>query len=565
MKTRWTLLVAAALVAAIVLPAAAQSAPPVKQPFFAFDNGTGRGEIPPEAQAILLKELGYDGIGYTGAENVPAVLKALDDQGLAMFSTYVEGKVGPDGPKLDPGLKTAIEELKGRDTILWLYITGKADDDAQAVTLVQQAADMAKPAGLRVVLYPHVGFYVATLEDALRVREKAARDNVGVALNLCHFLKADKAENLEKAVKAAGPHLWLVSINGADRDGTDWPALIQTLDRGTFDVAGFLKMLDQAGYRGPVGLQCYNVPGDRRDNLRRSIEAWRRIRPSDAAELRIQQDKNTISVLAGERPVLEYRFTDVPFKPCVTGLYTPSGLQILRDSPHDHLHHHALMYAVGVDELNFWEEAPPDKVGREVHRSLEGQGIGGARFSERLDWLGPDDKLLLGERRTIDVRAGKDFGATLVTWRARLETPPEKASLKLTGRHYFGLGMRFVESMDRVGKFIQADASREEVIRGTEQVVATKWIAYTAPVDGKPVTVALFDHPGNARHPAAMFRMLDPFAYMSATLNLYREPLEIVAGKPLELAYGVSLWDGEVSAEQVEAMYRRWVEAVSGK
>jgi hypothetical protein len=125
--------------------------------------------------------------------------------------------------------------------------------------------------------------------------------------------------------------------------------------------------------------------------------------------------------------------------------------------------------------------------------------------------------------------------------------------------------MRFVESMDRVGKFIQADASREEVIRGTEHVVGTKWIAYTAPVDGKPVTVALFDHPGNARHPAGMFRMLDPFAYMSATLNLYKEPLEIVAGKPLDLAYGVALWDGEVPAEQVEAMYRQWVEAVDGR
>ena len=119
--------------------------------------------------------------------------------------------------------------------------------------------------------------------------------------------------------------------------------------------------------------------------------------------------------------------------------------------------------------------------------------------------------------------------------------------------------------MDRVGKFIQADAGREEVIRGTEHVVATKWIAYTAPVDGKPVTVALFDHPGNARHPAAMFRMLDSFAYMSATLNLYKEPLEIVADKPLDLAYGVALWDGEVPAEQVEAMYRRWVEMVGGR
>jgi sugar phosphate isomerase/epimerase len=550
----------------VILPTrAALSAPPDRQPFFAFDNGTGRGELPPDAQARLLKELGYDGIGYTGTEGIPAMLKALDDRGLTMFSTYVEGKVGPEGPKLDPGLKTAIEQLKGRDTILWLYIIGKADDDAQAVTLVQQAADMAKPAGLRVVLYPHVGFYVATIDDAIRVREKAGRDNVGVALNLCHFLKADKAENLEKAIKAAGQHLWLVSINGADRDATDWPGLIQTLDRGTFDVAAFLKMLDQAGYRGPVGLQCYNVPGDRDDNLKRSIEAWKRMRSSGRGALRLQQDKNAISILAGERPVLEYRFTDVPFKPCVTRLWTPGGVQVLRDAPHDHLHHHALMYAVGVDELNFWEEAPPDKVGREMHRAFEDQGVGGARFAERLDWLGPDNKLLLAERRGIEVHPGADLGVTLLTWRTRFETPPGVASLKLTGRHYFGLGMRFVESMDRVGKIFQADASRDEVIRGTEHVVATKWIAYTAPVDGKPVTVAVFDHPGNPRHPAGMFRMLDPFAYLSATLNLYKEPLEIVAGKPLELAYGVAVWDGEVPAERVEGTYRRWTETVGGK
>ena len=120
--------------------------------------------------------------------------------------------------------------------------------------------------------------------------------------------------------------------------------------------------------------------------------------------------------------------------------------------------------------------------------------------------------------------------------------------------------MRFVESMDRVGKFIQADAVRDEVIRGTEHVVATKWIAYTAPVDGKPVTVALFDHPGNARHPAGMFRMLDPFAYMSATLNLYKEPLEIVA----EQAAGACLRRGPVGRRGFGRTSRSDVSALGG-
>jgi len=43
------------------------------------------------------------------------------------------------------------------------------------------------------------------------------------------------------------------------------------LDRGVFDVFGFLKKLTAAGYKGPIGLQCYQVPGDIEDNLRRSM------------------------------------------------------------------------------------------------------------------------------------------------------------------------------------------------------------------------------------------------------------------------------------------------------
>jgi hypothetical protein len=69
------------------------------------------------------------------------------------------------------------------------------------------------------------------------------------------------------------PHLMLVSINGADPDG-NWDRLIQTLDRGDYDVYAVLVKLRRFGYDGPVGLQCYQVPGDRRENLKRSIEAW---------------------------------------------------------------------------------------------------------------------------------------------------------------------------------------------------------------------------------------------------------------------------------------------------
>ncbi len=78
------------------------------------------------------------------------------------------------------------------------------------------------------------------------------------------------AERLKEAV----PYTALVLINGADHDG-DWDRLIQTLDRGAFDVPGFVRMLRSLGYNGPIGLQCYNLKGDREENLKRSMAAWR--------------------------------------------------------------------------------------------------------------------------------------------------------------------------------------------------------------------------------------------------------------------------------------------------
>jgi len=280
-------------------------------------------------------------------------------------------------------------------------------------------------------------------------------------------------------------------------------------------------------------------------------------------ELALMQDDATVAVSAGDRPVLQYRYTGVPFKPYVKEWFSPQGRNVLRDAPHDHLHHHAMMFAVGVDGIDFWSENP--RCGRQVHRSLDktktatGDGLARASFRHQIDWVVPNsDAVLLHEQRTIEVLRGKDLSASLLSWRCRLQPAAGKESVTLGGSHYFGLGIRFVESMDRVGRFFNADAAEGQVVRGEERLVRSKWCAYTAPVDSQPVTVAVFDHPRNPRHPATMFTMPRGFAYLAATLNLSKEPLTVKAGQPLELHYGVGLWDGEVDTAEVEGLYRRW-------
>ena len=67
-------------------------------PFFAFDNGVGRGKWSPEQQAKTLKELGYAGIGYTGVQDLSKRLDAFREQGLKVFSLYVHCQPGKNPP-----------------------------------------------------------------------------------------------------------------------------------------------------------------------------------------------------------------------------------------------------------------------------------------------------------------------------------------------------------------------------------------------------------------------------------------------------------------------------------
>ena len=47
--------------------------------------------------------------------------------------------------------------------------------------------------------------------------------------------------------------------------------------------------------------------------------------------------------------------------------------------------------------------------------------------------------------------------------------------------------------------------------------------------------------------------------YPAATLNLWKEPMELKPDAAIDLCYGVAVWDGEVKPEQVESLYKKWL------
>ena len=198
--------------------------------------------------------------------------------------------------------------------------------------------------------------------------------------------------------------------------------------------------------------------------------------------------------------LLEYRRGEAGSKPFVLHLGTPAGLDVLRDAPPGHEHHHGLMLAIGVDDVDHWGEMYADLPGSQRERSFEPVASQDCGFTQGIEWIDArDGALQLNEQRTLNLVLEDELGAALLTWRSVLNLPPEVDSARLWGRPYFGLGLRFREALDGAGPFVHASGEPGRVVRGEERLTRSTWCAYSGEIDGRPVTVAGFDDPRNPR------------------------------------------------------------------
>lgn len=270
-------------------------------PLFVFNNGVQDEKYDtPEKQVQLLKALGFNGMEKKGLDGFAETLAALDRHGLQMYTTYINIDLDNKEQPYDKRLRETFQMLQGRETMPWFYITSKhykpssPENDPLAVAILREIADMANEYGIRVMIYPHVNFWVHNVDDALRVAQKVNRRNLGISFNLCHFL-ADQGPRADKAflplVEKAMPYLFAISLNGADKPSKEimqsknlWQHFIQPLGQGSYDTFGYLNAFIVRGFRGPVGLQCYNIKEEKAVHLKKSITAWKNFESRLAAK-----------------------------------------------------------------------------------------------------------------------------------------------------------------------------------------------------------------------------------------------------------------------------------------
>lgn len=259
-----------------------------KNEFFAM-NTIARGE--PAIATDLVASTGFAGIGGNALDS--EMPKAMALRGLEFFSGYLVISFTPQPTTSREALRSWYRSIAPRHPVLWLAIekvsSGQAsalslaDDQAVSIVIerVRELADDAKEFGVSISLYHHSGYWMDRFEQSLTLLEAINRPNVGTTFNLCHWLKVEGAtRDPLPVIKRGLPRLQFVTINGADTGDTksmNWDRLIQSLERGSYDVRGFVGVLIKSGYAGPIGFQGYGITDDPRNVMTRSMKFWQSI------------------------------------------------------------------------------------------------------------------------------------------------------------------------------------------------------------------------------------------------------------------------------------------------
>jgi hypothetical protein len=264
------------------------------------------------------------------------------------------------------------------------------------------------------------------------------------------------------------------------------------------------------------------------------------------------------------QPLLRYVFNPRQYKPYVAEFSAPGGRNLLRDAPSDHLHHHALMYAIKVNGLNFWEEVSGNGVERVVETSASVTDRA-ATLRQTIHWVAPQDAFLadttpaalLVEQRTLVVTVDQEQDEAALRWTSQFEVGGKTNTVALEGATYFGLGVRFQQELDPIAEHFNSDG-KPDLSDTKQDVTPHDWCAVAFDRPGAPATFAMFGHPANPRGQATWFTMKRPFAYVSATQALDKEPLVYHAGDKFQVDYLVTVYPALKSAEFLNARAAEW-------
>lgn len=476
-----------------------------------------------DEQAVLFKELGYSGcgelaqeLGYAGVGHpknvtVPERVASLDKHGLRLMLATGRINLNAAQPIDLAKVKEIMPALAKHKTILGVSIGGKpgADSDPQVVTVLNQMADLAKPHGVEIAIYPHKGDYTETTAQAVRIVSKVNRpEQVGVIFNQFHWMLAG-APDLKSTLAEAGPWLKVVNVHGTPKAKPQ----VLPLDQGDFDHGPLFGILNEINYQGPISLFTYSIKGDARAHLTASMNKWKDL---NASTVGLREEGQTVDIQVDGKPFSTYTHTVEANAPAVTQFFypllAPNGANLAADQflrqkkklpVADHPHHRGLRFS------HLYKNLPRDYWHETRHHHKRFTKVDGDSMVEELEWEAKPGGIEMKERREFrflsfaDGSRGIDVTLTY--------QPGDTVPLKINPMNWMNqndqiFALMVIRVNPELGATRVVTAAPGKVVNTAQQGPHSdtvddwkgSWIDISGTVDGKPCGIAFIAHPENA-------------------------------------------------------------------
>jgi sugar phosphate isomerase/epimerase len=222
-----------------------------------------------------LKWAGYDGIEISAIGGMSAHLvierwKECAPRIRELSKRYELELLAMEQPSQDPAvMESAMQAaVESGIPIVNCGPGGKSDDEAslqQSIDNLGRLADRAQHYGIVLCAKAHVGASIYNTPTTLRALKAISSPAFGLDMDPSHIHRAN--ENPVDALSQVVSRIRHVHIRDCKgRQKNPGAAELQANGRGDIDLVGYLRVLHQAGYKGPVDLEVIGAkdyPQDR--------------------------------------------------------------------------------------------------------------------------------------------------------------------------------------------------------------------------------------------------------------------------------------------------------------
>ncbi len=238
---------------------------------------------------------GYDGIELSAINGMSEHLvlerwRELVPEIRRLAHTYGLELLAMEQPRQDPQvMETAMQAaVELGIPIINCGPGGKSDDEAlwpQVIDSLGRLAQMAERYGVTLCVKAHVGASIYNTPTTLRAMREIASPALGIDMDPSHIYRA--GENPVAAIKAVIERVRHVHIRDCKgrQQGPGEPSM-QTNGRGEIDLVGYIRVLHEHGYQGPLDLeiigtkaqgytleQCITIAAESRGHMQACLQA----------------------------------------------------------------------------------------------------------------------------------------------------------------------------------------------------------------------------------------------------------------------------------------------------